>query len=265
LTNGVGRQPPSPPQCPVGGCWTNGAGRQLPSPLHFPWGVAGRTGREGTSPPSQVEDSSVGCQEDFSNACQTLCSVGVLFVNGMDSPFTSPVVVQGTDPLEVLGTPEIVPDRQYVVTDSPIVNTVDRYVETNSPSDWGVELSSTTPLPREEYLLSTIPNPTNDSPFWTDSSPSSAQTHPVPIPSSMFETMYSQGSTPDSRHGPSVYFSKKLRQRILISRGKKRNSGKSISNNAPSGRFSPQIQRLIAAEVSGITRLDTSNQELHRN
>ena len=122
-----------------------------------------------------------------------------------------PVVACVTYPL---GTPKIVPGREFTETDSPIVNTVDRYlVETNSPRDWGIDLSSTTPMPREESLLSNIPTPTHDSPIWTNSSPNSTQTTTLPIPSSMVEATYSQGSTPDSRHGPSVYFSKKLRQK----------------------------------------------------
>ena len=127
----------------------------------------------------------------------------------------------GTDLLEpATGTPEILPDRAFFETDSPIINTVDRYViETYSPNDWGIELSSTTPLPREDSLLPDVITPTNDSPFWTKSSPNSAQTPTMPIPSSIVEATYSQRSTPDSRQGSSVYFSKKLRQKILISRG----------------------------------------------
>ena len=126
-------------------------------------------------------------------------------------------------------------------------------IETDSPSeDWGIELSKTIPLPREESLLPDVPTPVHDSPFWIDSSPNSTQTPTMPVPSSLVESTYSRNSTPDSRHGPSVYFSKKLRQKVLISRGKKRNCGSSFSMKPSNAQFSPQIQRIIAAEVQGV-------------
>ena len=133
-------------------------------------------------------------------------SVGVLFVNEMNSPLSSPAVA-GSDPLAVINTPQILPDREISQSDSPIVNTIDRYEVSNvSPSDWGIELSTNTPTPREESVLPTIPTPTNNSPFWEESSPDQ-----TPNTASVVATTYSQSSTPDSRHGPTAYLSKKTK------------------------------------------------------
>ena len=172
-------------------------------------------------------------------------TVDVLFVSGLESPANSPTV-PCSDPLSL----QILPDREDVISDSPIVNTIDRYEAILSPSDWGVELSTNTPTPREASILPTVPTPpTNNSPFW-ESSP-----NVTPFPLRVVTASYSQSRTPSSGHGPTSYFSKKLRQRVLLSRGRKK---KDESSNT-SSRFSPQIQRLIVAEVSGIARLDSSN------
>ena len=143
------------------------------------------------------------------------------------------------------------------------VGSIDRYLFlNNSPRNWGIELSSTTPQPREDSILSLVETPTpthSPSPFWTNSShPTTPQ---LLEPSSIVEAIYSQGSASSSRHGPTVYFSKKLRQKIMVSRGIRRNDRSSSSSNRTPRTFSPQIQRLVATEIEGIARLNESNRD----
>ena len=173
-------------------------------------------------------------------------SVDILLVPGSDSPASSTCTVPWSDPLTV----QILPDRDEMPSDSPIVNTIDRYENVLSPSDWGVQLSTATPTPREDSILPTVPTPpTNNSPFW-ESSP-----YMSPFPLRVVTANYSQSRTPSSGHGPTPFFVNQLRQRVLQSRERRRNDDP--SNARP--QFSPQIQRLIVAEVSGIARLNNSN------
>ena len=65
-------------------------------------------------------------------------------------------------------------------------------------------------------------------------------------------------------HGPTTYFSKKLRQKVLLSRTK-RNSRSSSSKKSASKTFSSNTQKLIATQVTGISRLDVSSDNLPRN
>ena len=93
-------------------------------------------------------------------------SVGVLFVQGNDFTLHSPICV-GVDPLEItspVGTPQILPEISY--SDSPIASPLYEGLDQN---DWTKNLSTTTPLPREESVLPDIKTPQTGSPFWIES------------------------------------------------------------------------------------------------
>ena len=167
------------------------------------------------------------------------CSVGVLFVHRDQVDYSSPQVAM-TDPLETLSlTPEILPDMQINDDYSPI-------------EDWTTNLSRNTPVQFEESVLSDIktPTPTN-SPFWTEPTPS--PTNPLTI----VEATYSRTTTPDFQHGPTTYFSKKLRQQIILSR--QRRKSRASSQTPQNVVISLKKQRLIATSIQGIAKLDDSN------
>ena len=108
------------------------------------------------------------------------------------------------------------------------------------------------PVLLEDSVLSDIktPTPTN-SPFWVEPTPS--PTNPLTI----VEATYSRPATPDSNHGPTTYFSKRLRQQILISR--QRRKSRAASESPRNVVFSLKKQRLIATTIEGIAKLDDSN------
>ena len=169
-------------------------------------------------------------------------SVGVLLVQGNDTLIDSPTPMC-EDPLEYLtNTPEILPDIVVADTYSPI-------------EDWTANLSRNTPICLEDSVLpdTNTPTPTN-SPFWVEETTTPTTTPLNPL--LCVEATYSRTTTPGS-HGPTTYFSKKLRQRILVSRQKK----KSRSDSATPSNVvvSLQKQKLVETAVRGIFQLDDSN------
>ena len=106
-----------------------------------------------------------------------------------------------TDPLETLSlTPEIIPDIAVNETYSPI-------------EEWTVNLSKETPARLEDSILSDIKTPTpSNSPLWVEED-INPQTPINPL--NFVEATYSNPTTPAS-HGLTSYFSKKLRQKVLL-------------------------------------------------
>ena len=139
-------------------------------------------------------------------------------------------------------TPEILPEMQVADSYSPI-------------EEWTANLSRNTPICLEDSVLPDIhtPTPTN-SPFWVEE----ATTPPTtPLnPMQCVEAAYSRTTTPGS-HGPTHYFSKKLRQRILVSRQKRKS--RSDATTPSNVVVSLQKQKLLETAVTGILRLDDSN------
>ena len=80
----------------------------------------------------------------------------------------------------------------------------------------------------------------------------------IPInPLNLVEATYSRPTTPGSQHGPTTYFSKKLRQQVRLSRQgrKSKTSFKTPSNVV----LSLKKQMLIATTIQGIAKIDDSN------
>ena len=147
------------------------------------------------------------------------------------------------DPLEYLSnTPEILPEMQVADSYSPI-------------EEWTANLSRNTPICLEDSVLpdTHTPTPTN-SPFWVEETTTPPTTPLNPL--QCVEATYSRTTTPGS-HGPTSYFSKKLRQRILVSRQKRKSR---TDTTTPSNVVvSLQKQKLIETAVKGIFKLDDSN------
>ena len=134
--------------------------------------------------------------------------VGVFFVQGEEYALNSPQC-RGVDPLEgntLIGTPQILPDVVIEETYSTI-------------EDRTVNLSKTTPLPKEESLLPDVVTPYHDSPFRVETDSSSRTDYSpttysprtelfctdVPMntstptnPPNMVQATYSRSSTPDT-------------------------------------------------------------------
>ena len=123
--------------------------------------------------------------------------------------------------------------------------------------EWTTNLSRNTPVCLEDSVLpdTNTPTPTN-SPFWVEE-PNTPTTTPI-NPLMCVEATYSRTTTPGS-HGPATYFSKKLRQWILVSRQMRKS--KSGSATLSSVVVSLQKQRLVETTVKGILQLNDSSND----
>ena len=173
--------------------------------------------------------------------------IGVPIVQNESSLANTPHSI-AEDPLENLSmTPEVLPDIVFNENYSPI-------------EEWTANLSKETPARNEDSILSDIKTPTpSNSPFWVVEDQVTPKT-PV-NPMDFVEATYSRPSTP-AFHGPTHYFSKRLRQKIFLSRqGKSKKTSEKPSNVV----FSLEKQRLIATTVKGIARMDKSNDSSTKN
>ena len=173
-------------------------------------------------------------------------NVGVLFVHGDEIDLTSPS--GSLDPLELssplVRTPQILPDVIIEESFSPI-------------EDWSINLSKTTPSPREISVLPDIVTPPqSNSPFWISPGNELTKSALQPRPISL---ACSPTTTP---HGPTTYFSKKLRQKVLLSQTKKNSRS---SSSKKSSTISTKTQKFLATQVAGIARLDLSSNNLPSN